>query len=81
MHWFLLLLVAFVTALHSVAFGHSRYHLPLMPIVIVYAAAALANRRAILANWRSWRFAIAAGISLALAGSWIWDLAFEAGRL
>jgi len=81
MHWFLLLLLAFVTALHSVAFGHSRYHLPLMPIVIVYAAAALLNRQAILANWRTWPFALAACASLVLAGSWIWDLAFEAGRL
>jgi hypothetical protein len=81
MHALLILLVLFVTALHSLAFGHSRYHLPLMPIVIVYAAAAVVNWRAIAANWRTWPFAVASAMSLVLAASWVWDLAFEAGRL
>ena len=80
-HWLLVLLVLFVTALHSVAFGHSRYHLPLMPIVILYAAACLVHWRVVVGQWRSWPFAAAAAMSLVLAASWAWDLALEAGRL
>jgi hypothetical protein len=80
MHATLLLLVAFVTALHCVAFAHSRYHLPLMPIVMIYAGAAWVHRRAIINNWQSWPFAAAAIVSLILATSWVVDIAFEAGR-
>jgi 4-amino-4-deoxy-L-arabinose transferase-like glycosyltransferase len=80
MHLFLLLLTAYVTALHCVAFGHSRYHLPLMPILMIYAAALLVNWRKVSSSWRSWRFAAAAALCLALAVSWGLDLLAEAGR-
>jgi hypothetical protein len=39
MHIVLLLPVLLIMGAHSVVFGHSRYHLPLMPIFAVYAAA------------------------------------------
>ncbi len=81
MHVFLLVLIAFVTALHCVAFGHSRYHLPLMPIVIIYAAAAGMQWRSLLAQWRSWKFALATLLAGGLAASWIADILSEAGRL
>lgn len=81
MHVFLLTLIAFVTALHCVAFGHSRYHLPLMPIVIIYAAAACMQWRSLLGQWRSWKFALATLLAGGLAASWIADILFEAGRL
>jgi 4-amino-4-deoxy-L-arabinose transferase-like glycosyltransferase len=80
MHTLLLVLVAFVTALHCVAFAHSRYHLPLVPIVIVYAAAAFVGRWQVLSQWRSWRFAAAAAVAGILAASWIVDIVFEASR-
>ena len=38
-HLLLILLVCFVTALHSLVFGHPRYRLPLMPLLAVYAGA------------------------------------------
>jgi 4-amino-4-deoxy-L-arabinose transferase-like glycosyltransferase len=37
------LFVVWICALHSIVFGHSRYHLPLMPVLTIYAAAALAS--------------------------------------
>jgi len=40
-HAFLFSLVAFICMVHTVVFGHSRYHLPLIPILLVYAAAAI----------------------------------------
>ena len=39
-----LAVVAWVCGIHAIVFGHSRYHLPLMPIVIAYAAAAAQGR-------------------------------------
>jgi 4-amino-4-deoxy-L-arabinose transferase-like glycosyltransferase len=37
-HLFTLVLVLFVTAAHALVFGHPRYHLPLIPILALYAA-------------------------------------------
>lgn len=43
-HWLFVILILGVSGLHSVVFGHSRYHLPLMPLFILYAASALVSR-------------------------------------
>jgi 4-amino-4-deoxy-L-arabinose transferase-like glycosyltransferase len=43
-HLLLILLVLFVTALHSVVFGHPRYRLPLTPVLAIYAGAAVSAR-------------------------------------
>ena len=43
-HILLLLPVVLITGAHTIVFGHSRYHLPLMPIFAVYGAALLAAR-------------------------------------
>jgi 4-amino-4-deoxy-L-arabinose transferase-like glycosyltransferase len=46
-HIFLVLLVAFISGVHTVVFGHERYHLPLIPLLLPYAAAAAIQR-----SWR-----------------------------
>jgi hypothetical protein len=46
-HLFFLLLVAFIAGLHTITFGHSRYHLPFVPLLLLYAAAAV--------HYQSWR--------------------------
>lgn len=43
-HLVLILLVLFVTAIHSIVFGHPRYRLPLTPVLAVYAGAAVSAR-------------------------------------
>jgi hypothetical protein len=75
LHWFLLLLAAFVCAIHSLVFAHSRYHLPLMPLVAIYAAAALAAPRRLRQGLSSWAGAMAILISLALVISWACEIA------
>lgn len=40
LHLFTLILVLFITAAHALVFGHPRYHLPLIPILALYAARA-----------------------------------------
>jgi hypothetical protein len=44
-----LLVLAFICGVHTIVFGHSRYHLPVMPIVMMYAASAAVQR-----PWRRW---------------------------
>jgi hypothetical protein len=44
-HIVLLFPVLLITGAHTIVFGHSRYHLPLMPLMGVWAAALLVRRR------------------------------------
>jgi 4-amino-4-deoxy-L-arabinose transferase-like glycosyltransferase len=70
-----LLIIIFTCGVHMVVFGHSRYHLPLMPLVLVYSAAAVANRRGIWLR-RGWRFWTAVGVCLVFVGGWVWEVVF-----
>ncbi|MGE3539944.1 MAG: ArnT family glycosyltransferase [Candidatus Tectimicrobiota bacterium] len=49
-HAFLLLVTIFICGIHTVIFGHERYHVPLIPFVLLYAAAALRHQ-----SWRRLR--------------------------
>jgi 4-amino-4-deoxy-L-arabinose transferase-like glycosyltransferase len=81
-HLFLLLVIAFICGMHTLVFGHSRYHLPLMPLVLLYAAAALVRRREIWARRRSPLFWAACSLCLVFVGGWLWSfLALDGERL
>ena len=43
-HLFLVSVIVFVCGVHTVVFGHERYHLPLMPFILLYAAAAIRHQ-------------------------------------
>lgn len=73
-HGFLLLLIAFVWGLHALVFAHSRYHLPLMPIVFVYSASALVNGRSIWQRRSRLAFWLATGSAAMLVGAWVWEV-------
>jgi 4-amino-4-deoxy-L-arabinose transferase-like glycosyltransferase len=73
-HWFLLLVVAYVCGMHTLVFAHSRYHLPIMPLVLVFAASAVVNLRHVWEERRHWRFWVAAGLSCVLVAGWVWGL-------
>jgi 4-amino-4-deoxy-L-arabinose transferase-like glycosyltransferase len=70
--WFLLLVVAFVCGMHTAVFGHSRYHLPLMPLVLLFTAAALVRWGAIWQQRRSRPFWVACGLCLLFVAGWVW---------
>ena len=76
-HRLLLLIVIFICAIHTLTFGHSRYHLPLVPVLLLYAASAWLNR-----SWRRLGGDVrtipvpVAGV-LVLAAIWIRQLAFK----
>lgn len=73
-HLFLLFVIAFVCGIHTLVFAHSRYHLPLMPIVLVFSAAAVVRCGKVLRQWKTWRFWLAAGLCLVLVAAWTWDI-------
>jgi 4-amino-4-deoxy-L-arabinose transferase-like glycosyltransferase len=81
-HVLLLLPVVLITGVHTIVFGHSRYHLPLMPIFALYGAAFLATRHA--AGVRQSRPALvgAAATVLLLVGVWVRQVALvDAARI
>jgi hypothetical protein len=60
--------VAVLAGVHTLSIGHSRYHLPIMPLVAIFAARALLTWRAPAPRRR---VAAAAAIAAVLAGSWL----------
>lgn len=79
-HLFLAFLVAFVTLAHAPAFGHPRFHLPLMPLFAIYAAYAWAIRHAIAAAWHGLTFKVAVAIAGLLGVVWLREIALESER-
>jgi 4-amino-4-deoxy-L-arabinose transferase-like glycosyltransferase len=70
-HVLLMLPVVFITAVHTLVFGHSRYHLPLIPLFALYASALLTTQT--VAVWRERRPAVvgAAATVLVLIALWV----------
>jgi 4-amino-4-deoxy-L-arabinose transferase-like glycosyltransferase len=79
-HALLLLVVGVICLVHTLTFGHSRYHLPLMPFVLLYAASAAAQPRQIWAGRGHRSFGLAAGLSgLFLLGR-LWEVVVVDGE-
>jgi 4-amino-4-deoxy-L-arabinose transferase-like glycosyltransferase len=75
-HWFLLLVIGFICGMHTLSFGHSRYHLPIMPLVLLYSAAAIVDRRAIWSRRGEWPFRVACCLSAIFVMGWLWQVIF-----
>ncbi|MFL5244267.1 MAG: ArnT family glycosyltransferase [Gemmataceae bacterium] len=69
-HAFLLLLIVFITGMHTLVFGHSRYHLPIIPIVLLYSASACAQASLVWQKRLERPFVLACGICLLFAAGW-----------
>jgi 4-amino-4-deoxy-L-arabinose transferase-like glycosyltransferase len=79
-HVLLLVVIGVICLVYTLTFGHSRYHLPLMPIVLMYAASAAVRARDIWARRAHWSFGLAAGLSgLFLLGR-LWEIAVVDGE-
>jgi 4-amino-4-deoxy-L-arabinose transferase-like glycosyltransferase len=75
LHAVMLLPLLVITGAHTIVFGHSRYHLPLMPILAVYAAALVSARAPARALDRRPIFAAAACMVVLLVTIWIRQVA------
>jgi 4-amino-4-deoxy-L-arabinose transferase-like glycosyltransferase len=79
-HLFVAVLAAFVTLAHAPAFGHPRFHLPLMPLLGIYAAYAWTTRHAIGRAWRGLPFKVAVALAGLLGVVWLREIALESER-
>ncbi len=69
------LMVAFLCALHTAVFAHSRYHMPLVPILACYAAQALVARREIWTQRRR-RLWVAAAVTGVFVAAWLFEIVY-----
>jgi 4-amino-4-deoxy-L-arabinose transferase-like glycosyltransferase len=61
-HICFLLLMTFICGVHTVTFGHERYHLPLIPLLCLYAAVAVVHRSGFRLQER-WHTAVPSAIA------------------
>jgi 4-amino-4-deoxy-L-arabinose transferase-like glycosyltransferase len=73
-HMLLVLSIVFPCAIHTLIFAHSRYHLPIVPFLAVYASAAMVHREEIWRRRRSLGFGIAVALCLLAAMGWLREL-------
>jgi 4-amino-4-deoxy-L-arabinose transferase-like glycosyltransferase len=78
----LLFPVVLITGAHTMVFGHSRYHLPLMPFLGIWAAALVSGRLQHVRLNPRWMVAGATASVLLLCAIWVRQVAFvDAGRI
>jgi 4-amino-4-deoxy-L-arabinose transferase-like glycosyltransferase len=70
LHVLLLLPIVIITGMHTLVFGHSRYHLPLIPLFALYASALLSTVS--VAAWRERRPALAGAAATVLMLVTVW---------
>lgn len=75
-HLLFVALIVLVTLAHALAFGHPRYHLPLIPLFSVYAAHAWTIRREVWSGRRSWAFKAASLMAGLLCTVWVREVVF-----
>lgn len=80
MHWFLLLMVAFVCGVHTVVFAHARYHLALLPLLFVYSAHGMLHWRELWAARASKAAWLAVTVCTLLVASWFWQALWVEGE-
>lgn len=74
-HVFLLGSILFPCAIHALIFAHERYRLPVMPLLFLYAAAALASWPRIWEGRRSFGFRAAIVLSVVVMVAWLREIA------
>ena len=70
-HVLLLLVIGFICGAHTIVFAHSRYHLPVMPFVMLYAAGAITGPRVCMRRQPAvW---LAALFCIVVIVGWCWN--------
>jgi hypothetical protein len=75
-HGLFLLTVLFPCAIHALIFAHSRYNLPIMPIVMLYASSAFVGWNRLWEVRRSVQFAAAAVMCVIVTLAWAREIVF-----
>lgn len=80
-HVFLIGSILFPCAIHSLIFAHERYRLPIMPLMSLYAAAALVDWRTIWNSRRTIGFYVAVALCALLFAGWVREIVMVDLRL
>jgi 4-amino-4-deoxy-L-arabinose transferase-like glycosyltransferase len=80
-HWFLLASILFPCAIHTLIFAHARYHIPVMPLIGVYAGATFVNRAEFGLLRNSWPFRIAVTLCTIVTLGWLREVLFVDSNL
>jgi hypothetical protein len=75
-HLFLVASILFPCAIHTLIFAHSRYNIPVIPLIAVYAAATVVHWRDIWRCRKSLSFGIATIICGVVTLGWLRELLF-----
>ena len=79
---FSLLFIGYYLMMHLMVFAHPRYHIHLLPLLLIPAARAFVARSEIWANRRHWRFAAALSVCGVFVVMWIVGLfIFDADKI
>jgi len=71
-----------ISGIHTVIFGHSRYHLSLIPILCLYGASAIQSKSWKRLGEKTWCARGAITVSAVLVSIWIWEVMFmETARI
>ena len=73
-HCLFVLIIFYFTAIHAIVFGHSRYHLPLIPLLCIYASYLLVHFREIWRDQRKPFCCIFVSVCLVFGCFWAYDI-------
>jgi len=73
---FILMLICYFTGIYTITVGHSRYHLPLIPFLTIFASWSLLNLKSICGKRKLLRFKGSLLISSIFIFIWIREIAF-----
>lgn len=76
---FVIILICFFTTMHSIVFGHSRYHLPLIPLLAIFSSWGIMNFKYIFQNRSSWTFRFSILASVFFIFIWVREIIFVEG--
>lgn len=74
----ILFIILYFMGIHSIIFGHSRYHLPLMPILCIYMSYLLFNIKKIYKDFIFKKIAVAVLVFFSIV--WSYDLFYGAKK-
>ena len=72
--WLIILIIFYFTAIHAIVFGHSRYHLPLIPLLCIYAAFFWCYFRKIWLEYREHFWRVFVPICMIFGCFWGYDI-------
>jgi len=76
---FVLLLIIYFTGMHAIVFGHPRYHLPLIPILIIFSSYFLLHIKEIWNGRKSLKFRLSLAVTFICLFIWIREIVFVEG--